>query len=258
MLVCSFFLFGNTTTYGGGITLGFSNPNFTGMWLLHLAIYTLLFIIDQKKRPIIRLFSVALFAALNWLIFQTKARSCLIGLFFFVCICLIGKIFKKYIAQKPVFILLVVTVPILLVAVYRYLLNAWWFQRIFSFLVSDGKGLDSRLAVWNPALESLKTHLILGNYSGISHGTGASQLHNTHLDVICSYGVIPFILFLYMIYSVCRKAAAQPMNGFNYYALCGFMSVIVMGSFEAAVVAGAMGMNILTAGLMILANARKE
>lgn len=156
------------------------------------------------------------------------------------------------------FILLVVTVPILLVAVYRYLLNAWWFQRIFSFLVSDGKGLDSRLAVWNPALESLKTHLILGNYSGISHGTGASQLHNTHLDVICSYGVIPFILFLYMIYSVCRKAAAQPMNVFNYYALCGFMSVIVMGSFEAAVVAGAMGMNILTAGLMILANARKE
>ena len=50
----------------------------------------------------------------------------------------------------------------------------------------------------------------------------------------------------------------QSMGDSNYCALCGFISVIVMGSFEAAVVAGAMGMNILTARLIILANAKEE
>ncbi len=257
VLVFSFFLFGNTQRYAGGVTLGFSNPNFTGMWLLHLTIYTFLFAIDARKHHIMRIFSSFLLISLIWLMFQTKARSCLIGLVFFVCICLNGKIFGKYVAKKPVFIALIVAAPILFVIAYRYLLNAQWFQRGFSLFVSAGKSLDSRLAVWNPATESLKRNFIFGDYSGISHGTGVSQLHNTHLDVICSYGIFPFILFIYLINSVCRKVSNCSMTYSNYCALCGFMSVIVMGSFEAAVVSGAMGMNILTVGLMILTAAKE-
>ena len=258
MLVVSFFLLGNTARYAGGVTLGFSNPNFTGMWLLHLAIYTFLFTIDEKKKRKIRILSGILLIAVIWLIFQTQARSCLIGIALFCAICLIGKVFGNYIAKNSMFIALVVIAPILLVVLYHYLLNAQWFQRIFSSFVSAGKGLDSRLSVWDPAIKLLRENYILGDYSGISNGTGASQLHNTHLDVICSYGIVPFMLFLWLLNSVCRKVANKSMSYSNYCALCGFISVIIMGSFEAAVVAGAMGMNILTAGLIILANAKEE
>ena len=112
--------------------------------------------------------------------------------------------------------------------------------------------------MWDPAIKLLKSNFILGDYSGISNGTGMSQLHNTHLDVICSYGIVPFMLFLSLLNSVCKRVSNQSMEYSNYCALCGFISVIIMGSFEAAVVAGAMGMNILTAGLIILANAKEE
>lgn len=258
LLVISFFFLGNTARYAGGVTLGFSNPNFTGMWLLHLSIYTLLLVIDERKHCVVRIFSGVMFVSLLWLIYLTKARSCLIGVSFFCCLCLLGGVFKNYIAKNSVFTAIVVLIPILLVIFYQHLLNAVWFQRTFSSFVSAGKELDSRLAVWNPAINLLKANLFLGDYSGISNGTGASQLHNTHLDVICSYGIIPFALFLLLLNSVCRKVSKQAMKYSNYCALCGFISVIVIGSFEAAVVAGAMGMNILTAGLIILANAKEE
>lgn len=258
LLVVSYFLLGNTIRYAGGITLGFSNPNFTGMWLLHLAIYTLLFIIDGEKHLLTRIFSGILFFSVVWLIFQTKARSCLIGIASFCFLCLIGKVFGNYIAKNTVFIVVIVISPILLVILYHYILNASWFLKLFSAFVSEGKSLDSRLAVWDPAIKILKSNVILGNYSGISNGTGMSQLHNTHLDVICSYGIVPFLFFLSLLNSVCKRVSNQSMEYSNYCALCGFISVIIMGSFEAAVVAGAMGLNILTAGLIILANAKEE
>ncbi len=258
LLVVSYFFLGNTTRYAGGVTLGFSNPNFTGMWLLHLAIYTSLFVIDKEKYFLTRIFSGILFASVVWLIFQTEARSCLIGSVFFCALCLIGKVFGKYIARNAMVIIAIIIAPILFVVLYHYLLNASWFSELFSAFVSAGKGLDSRLAVWDPAIQLLKSNFILGDYSGISNGTGMSQLHNTHLDVICSYGIVPFMLFLSLLNRVCKRVSNQSMEYSNYCALCGFISVIIMGSFEAAVVAGAMGMNILTAGLIILANAKEE
>ena len=258
LLVVSYFFLGNTTRYAGGVTLGFSNPNFTGMWLLHLSIYTLLFVIYEEKHFLLRVFSGILFVSAVWLIFQTKARSCLIGIVLFCALCLIGKVLGKYIARNAIVSTAVIITPILVVILYHYLLNASWFLNLFSSFVSAGKGLDSRLAVWDPAIKLLKSNFILGDYSGISNGTGASQLHNTHLDVICSYGIVPFLLFLSLLNSVCRRVSEQSMEYSNYCALCGFISVIIMGSFEAAVVAGAMGMNILTAGLIILANSKEE
>lgn len=258
LLVVSYFFLGNTTRYAGGVTLGFSNPNFTGMWLLHLAIYTLLFVIDNEKHFLICVFSGLLFVTVVWLIFQTKARSCLIGIVLFCALCLIGKVFGKYIARNSIVITAVIITPILLVIFYHYLLNASWFLKLFSSFISAGKGLDSRLAVWDPAIKSLKSSMFFGDYSGISNGTGASQLHNTHLDVICSYGIFPFVLFVSLLNSACRRVANQSMTFSGYCALCGFLSVIIEGCFEAAVVAGSMGMNILTAGLIILANVKEE
>ena len=254
LLVGSFFVLGNTSKYGGGITLGFSNPNFTGMWLLHFSVYTFLFIVKQKGKIILQLFSFGLFVLLIWLIIQTKARSCLIGLALFILLCVVGKISKAKIVRNKIFIAAIILAPFILVIFYHYLLNAQWVQRAFASFVSAGKGLDSRLEVWDPAVKRLEHSFFLGDYSGISNGTGTSQLHNTHLDVICSYGLCPFLLFLWTLYTVCVKMRDRISTYSCYCALCGFLSIIIMGSFEAAVVAGAMGMNILTAGLLILAN----
>ena len=71
LLVVSYFFLGNTTRYAGGATLGFSNPNFTGMWLLHLAIYTFLFVIDEEKY-----FLISFLSSLSLLYYIIKYKGC--------------------------------------------------------------------------------------------------------------------------------------------------------------------------------------
>lgn len=257
LLVCSFFL-GNKATYGGGITLGFTNPNFTGMWLLHLLIYVFLFMLQLSHQKWQRIFAVALMAVIIWLMMGTKARSSLVGLVIFFLLCYVGKVKKNQKIYKPWMIGLIVVSPIILVALYQYLLESQWFLKIFSFMVSEGKELDARLKVWNPAIEILKNNIWFGDYCGISNGTGSSQLHNTHLDVWCSYGLIPFLLFVYFLFQEGKKTVNSASSYYNHCAISGYFSIIITGSFEAAIVAGAMGMNILTIGLILLANDKEE
>lgn len=253
-LVFSYFIAGNTVMYGGGITLGFSNPNFTGMWLLHLLIYMFLFVVSCEYKLWIRVLAAAMLIPIAWLLVQTRARSCLVGLVVFAGLIVLGLIFKPRRILRPVILAVIILFPILVVVVYQSLLEASWFQNLFAFLTYEGKGLDARLRVWNPAILSLKEHVLLGDYCGISDGTGSSQLHNTHLDVVCSYGLIPFLLFLKVLFGEGKKMLSGCTAYFNYFAICGYFAIIATGAFEAAVVAGAMGMNLLTAGLVLLAN----
>lgn len=256
ILVCSFFA-GNTTRYAGGITLGFSNPNFTGMWLMHLFVYVFLLAYSTRNRTKRLALGTALVIML-WLIYETKARSCLIGLFVFFLLYIMGRLTNDNFAKRPVVWGTANLFPIVFALVYQSLLNAKWFIDTFSFLVSEGKGLNSRAAVWTPAMRAFSSSPIFGDYCGISQGTGLSQLHNTHLDVLVSYGIVPFILFLVALFELSRRITDRKMSGFNYIAFCGFLAVIIEGTFEAGVVSGAMGLNILTAGLIMLANYESE
>lgn len=111
-----------------------------------------------------------------WLILQTKARSCLVGLIVFFGLCLLGRIIKPKRVLNPVFLFVVIIFPIVLVFIYQFLLNSSWFLRMFAFMASEGKGLDARLRVWSPAIKLFKESIWLGDYCGISDGTGVSQL----------------------------------------------------------------------------------
>ncbi len=258
LLIISYFLLGNTATYARGITLGFTNPNFTGMWLLHIAIYMFLVIIDAAQKPLLRIAMGGCFIAITWLIVLTLARSCLFGLIFFLALCLLKKFFRLDLLKNKIFLIVVILIPLLFVFSYYYLIRSSWFLNTFSFLVSEGKPLTSRTVVWSPAIESLKSNFLLGDYYGISNGTGSSQMHNTHLDVLCSYGIITFGLFLGSLYSACVRSEKFSSDFRNYCALAGFLSIVIMGTFEAGIVAGAMGLNFLTGGLLIIANSKAK
>lgn len=257
MLVLSYFLLGNTGVQAGGITLGFTNSNFAGMWLLHISIYTFLFLIKDNTSWFRRVIALVFLVIQVWLLIMTKARSCMIAIVLFAIFCLIGRIGQSKVINNSITIGCIVVLPIVVVAGYSTLLSSNWFVNTFSFMVSAGKGLNSRSAVWEPAIEIFKKNVILGNYAKIENGIGliqTKQLHNMHLDVLCSYGIVPFLIFLFLLYWVCNKMGKKATNYFSYCAFCGFLCVIVLGIFEAGVVAGSMGMNLLTTGLLLLAN----
>lgn len=258
LLVGSYLTGLNTSRFAGELTLGFSNPNFTGMWLSHFFVYLFLSMIASKRRFFFNVCYVWLLFIIAWLIFESGARSCMIGIIVFLLLCILGIFFGFDILKSPFVWGVVLLIPIIFVLLYNQLLDSSWFQKTFSFVISEGKSLGSRLDVWNPAIANFKKSPLFGSYCEISQGTGKSQLHNTHLDVLCSYGILPFVLFLIVLFNNIKKIIKNKFNYFNYCAFCGFLSIVIIGTFEAGIVAGAMGLNVLTAGLILLAKYEKK
>ena len=250
-LVFSYYYMENTAVIAHGITLGFSNPNFTGMWLLHFFLYGVLFVLKAfKGGNKLRLLYIPILFIIYRLIGETGARSCQFGaLSFFVFLLL-----KSWIKNRPkLFSFVIVVFPIVFSLFYLAVVDEEWFHNTFSFLVSEGKNLTSRKKIWFSAFQQYQKHPLFGNYSGISNGTGQSQMHNTHVDVLCSYGILPFILFLNILYDRFLVSSHKVSSFYQTAVFSAFCAVIVAGSFEAAMVAGAMGLNLLTVGFLLLA-----
>lgn len=257
ILIFSYYFLGNNAvmmgvnqTVVGGITLGFSNSNFTGIWLVHFFIYSVLFVLDSKKNIKIRMLISPILFVYMYLIYLTKARACLIGIIAFILLLCGYRLLKKFNKSLSICVILF---PVLFPLIYEKIISLASIKSIFGFLVSEGKTLSSRVGIWNMALEEIYRHPILGDYNKIEAGYfGFSHLHNMHLDVWLSYGVVVLILFLILLYKSVYSNNYNFNNFYQYACICGFYTIILIGTFEAMVVSGAMGLNLLTVGFLLL------
>ena len=256
LLTISYYFFDNRAMIAHSITLGFVNSNFTGMWLAHIMMYAIYGAIDSRKIPIKILCLVMVFFCAQ-LLYMTYARSVFLGIFMFAVMLVLGFFLREKACSKPILVGIAV-LPLVLALVYLALGNSRWLAETFSFLVREGKKLNARNELWLVALESARRNPILGNYSGVSNGVGFSQLHNTHIDVLCSYGVFPLALFVYALYEIMSKAAKKIHSLSQYVAFCSFVSIIVLGTFEAAIVAGSTGLYFLSGGFLFLTCMERE
>lgn len=247
----AYFILNIRTMYGRYMTMGFTNPNFTAFWMLHGFLFAMVAIVRVK-----RIWLKVVFALIAVLILYmssfTLNRSLWIQVIVFGVLTLFG-LFRKKTTLPAALIVIVMILPIVFVFLYYSLLKNEWFINTFSFMVSEGKGLDSRTLVWDFALEKLQSGWIIGDYAGISHGTGASQMHNTHLDVLCSYGIVPLGLFIYILSCVGIEINRTSESFEQYVSLCAFLALILFGMFEASLVSGCLGLNYLTGAFLILA-----
>lgn len=257
-LIISFLFLGNTETFAHGITLGFSNPNFTGMWVFHFILYAIILLLDSKEHKHkwwMRILLISVIGLLSWLLYFTETRSCFIALAAFLLLLVLGYF---NIRIPPWACILIAAFPLILAIFYLNYVNSDWVRNTFSFMVSEGKSLTSRVWIWNRSLGFFYRHPLTGDYYGISGGTGQSQLHNTHIDILCSYGIIPLALFIALLTRTLRLMLKKVESFKQYAAFVAFCTVIIMGSFEAAVVSGAMGMNLLSVGLIGLTICRSD
>ena len=250
--VASYFVLGNTITYAGGITLGLNNPNFTGMWLLHLFVFDALNAIDNNNKPIVRILAALVGILLVYLIDLTLARASMMGVIAFGILLVIGYLNHKNI---PDFVILIcVLFPFIFMVLYLSFVGTDWANETFSFLVSEGKSLSSRNAIWLSVLSVYNQSPLIGSYFNLVGGIVSRQAHNIHLDTLASYGPFVLIMFLGILFFSLRKLNKKVINSVQLGAICAFLAIIVSGTFEAGLVAGAMGLNILTAMLFALVN----
>lgn len=241
------------------ITLNFSNPNLAGIFVMNTLLYLAIFIIAGRAvfsrfQNIVNLcIAISIFIAVFGLLLITGNRSSILSIGIFVVLVLLDIFIKKRFWLNKYFCFAVAIIPFLFV--FWYVANAGNLDMEVTLGTSgEGKTNTSRNHVWMPILENFFHFFLIGDYYGISDGTGFAQLHNTHLDVYASYGIVVFALFISFIYKVIRIGF---MKSYDLFTRCGVYAFIAtMGSscFEAGLVAGSSGFYLLTGGFLLFTN----
>lgn len=207
------FLFNPIYNYAGYLTLGYNNPNQTGVFLLLNAL--VLVISGQLWSKIYAKVANNIFLIIIcYMIFQTGSRSCLAA----VIVCFALSIFERRNLPKW-FVIAIVISPLLFVSIYSYMYN----QRIFLDVIILGKSIYSgRVAAYSLYLENFYQSPLLGDFYRFQ----LENLHNGYLAILASFGIIAFVAFVANTY----RNIFTVMHGIdNKIAFCAFIAI--MSSF---------------------------
>lgn len=230
----------------GYLSFGFTNPNLAALVLCTLYMLQLGRGFASRKGWLGHL---AAAVYLGYLMYATRSRNCLLAAAVFTA----GVVIRRR-GTYPIcrhLAALIAVLPGVFVVVYAALVEQSWAAEVFSFLVGEGKGLDSRMDIWAPALEAVKAAPLTGAYSLISGGTGASQMHNSHLDIAASYGVPVLVLVCVLLAKYLRR---EPGDIWGWAFACA----ILLGLGEAAVFSGGLGIYLFAGMFRMLANRERE
>ena len=217
------------------MTLGFTNSNVTGLWSVIAFCITILSMSIFRSR-LYHCFSLFILILLINITYYTMCRNAIVSLFACVLFCAIYKI-KKEVFTSNLFAATISLFPILFFLIYYFYIN----RVEISFLTSEGKGADSRIYMWRFATSHFLENIITGDYYGISEGTGHSQMHNTHVDVLASYGTVVYLMWVAYVYILISKIGKQLSTNVQYISFICFLNCYLLGVFEAAMVSGAVG-----------------
>ena len=240
------------------LTFNMDNPNLTALFLTCLYMLEM-YRLFSPERWYAKLLHVAMAVFLAFFVVQTQSRNCLVVLVLFTLVCawLIFKgsgVMKLGVGRSA----LIALFPALFMGVYFIMLKTPSIRQKFDFLVSEGKGLDSRTRIWEPALDHLIGSPVVGAYSQISNGTGVSQMHNTHLDVACSYGIPVLILVCVLLWHYLHQQDRHYTDKASYIYMLAFACAIILGIGEAALFSGGLGLYIFVGSLLLLSGYTEE
>lgn len=231
------------------LMMNFENPNKFGLFLT--PIFFMLVICFVKESSIImKIVSIIMASVMYFFILESRARTSALTLVFFILIFSYLFFYKKQNLSIPISFLFA-TFPLLYAFFYLQVVNTPFFNSFFAFAVKEGKPLNSRCGVWNGIIDKYSESPIIGAYNEITDGTGMSQSLNTHIDVLASYGLLSFVLFVIMMTKILRSVDLKSIDQKMY--LSAFIAVLFCGLGEAALYSGGTGLNILVGAFLILA-----
>ena len=238
---------GHYTKY---LTFRFTNPNLTAMFLASM----IMFLIGagfREKRTFWKCLLFLLAAAETVFLYQTFSRNSLLAIAVFLFLSLFQFFKRRELKLKSWVLWLITAAPLLFALLYMEIVQSLSFTKMFAFIVSEGKDLDSRTFIWNRALSAFKSSPVIGAYCQSSNGTGLFQMHNSHIDIMTSYGVTVLLLTCLFLHGLMRAIQKKSQSCEQNVALVGFACIIFLGVGEAAVFSGGLGIY-LFAGVFLL------
>lgn len=228
----------------------FTNPNLIGLFLTCMTMIEAARIYEKKW--INKLFHGFQVVMLLNFITKTESRNCLLALVIFGA----GIFFTIVINKKQYRIgkamsLFISILPLIFVIIYMLFVKNGAVREIFSFITNEQKTLSSRWEVWTYAVESVRNFPFLGTYNTIIEDIGVSHFHNSHLDVMASYGLIVFCLFCAFLRNIVCCQIDNDKKAFVFQN--GFCGVLLLGIGEAAVFSGGLSLFVFAGMLRALA-----
>lgn len=228
---------GRKTDY---LVFNFGNPNTAGIYLTAMAL-TVLSVTSYINGAIKKAIVIVIGLFLCYLVTLTKCRNAeIVIMMFFIVKLFYG--FKNHFAKRRIFprwiIICVVFAPILFAVIYMSLIDNETVVEALKFLSSEGKGVDSREKIWRAAFAFFDNSPIFGAYSEISGGGGRSQMHNSHVDVLASYGILPFFLMLFYLSEILLHVNSEIKLSKQITFFIAFICMILIGCCEAVLFSG--------------------
>ncbi|MBR3692631.1 MAG: O-antigen ligase family protein [Clostridia bacterium] len=246
---------GQLTTY---LTFRMTNPNLTGLYLTCLYMFELQYIVIKEKLAV-KIMRIVAAVFLAVCVLQTQSRNALLTLVLYTVVALWLWFRGNENLKIPRLAAACISVfPLAFVTTYLRIAETAWFNSILDFLRGEGKGLDSRISIWKYTFEAFKDSPFFGAYYEISGGTGMSQMHNSLIDIIASYGIVVLILVCVLLYIYLYQYGRVYKSKQNYIYILGFAAVLFMGIGEAALFSGGVGIYIFAGNFLLSANAATE
>ena len=231
------------------LTFRFTNPNLCALFLLCLYMAQLLLLLDASGKGR-RFLHGCVAGAMLYFLYRTQSRNALRAAITGTGIHLLILLRRSPFRISAWYALPVAVLPLVFVFIYVAVIDNEMVRDMFAFMDSEGKELNTRLVVWLPALEHFADSPLIGAYSQISEGTGMSQMHNSHLDVLAGYGAPVLVLVCVLLFLFIR-GHRDTVSRHNTAARIFFSGTLLIGLGEAALFSGGLGIYIF-AGLFLL------
>ena len=234
--------------YNGVLTpdlkFNFENSNKTALFLTPL-FFMIIACLLKAKYVIERIILFAFSVFMLFFIMETSSRNCILsivfGIFLFFYLLLARR--KKFFLIESIFFS---AIPFIYAIFYLIVVNNPIFIDMFSFIAGEGKPLNSRDYIWNLSLDYFFKSPIVGAYNEVFSG----QLHNTHIDILVSYGFESFVLFIIFITCILNRIEMKRKDQKLYVSM--FLALLFCGSGEAALYCGCVGLYISVGSFLLL------
>lgn len=244
---------GSYTRY---LVFRFTNPNLTALFLSCIMMFLAVAGVCEKSK--IRkgiLFLTAVFC--TGFVLQTESRNAIIVLCIFICL-FVAVFLKKIPLKIGRFVSLITVIfPLIFAELYLLYIQKLKSAPFLSFIISEGKDIDSRVTIWKKAMQAFEASPVIGAYYQISNGTGSFQMHNTHLDILTSYGIVVLVLVCIFLYKLLRKMQEAVQSKIQSISTIAFMCALLLGMGEAALFSGGLAVY-LYFGVFLLLSSLKD
>ena len=230
----------------GSLSLGYSNPNATAIYLLMNIALLMLYTVRIRKL-VLKLFVYALCAYLLYLLYETDSRTCLVAAVLIVAYIQIMPKWKFPKVLLPIFML----IPLVFLFFYAEMYKT---GKYTDLTILGKEFYSGREGFFIKMLDNLKAYWLVGDVG--QHPF--ENMHNGPLALLSSCGVIGYLLYLRFVNNTIRHYYREEVSHTQTVALMVILATFIHSCSEAALVVGGANYSIVMATFYWLLKGNKD